>query len=342
MSEGKLAKGIARRLIVAGVLGLCVAVADAGERRDCTDVEKGLADRQLVAIAEDKLSRKKLTERHLPFGVHIGAHASEGGRKNEKLLVQAGYVILHDGDLRTTLWTAHRLTGEDVIAGESKDRVECFRRDIRLPDEHAAIERDYNEPIFDRGHITPDRDLKDNETEQINSYVLSNIAPQYSRFNQGIWRQIEELGRKWATKHQTVYVSSGALFDFDHKDKRDKDNTAARMGTRHQTARVAIASHFYKVFLRKNGDQWCAIAFLFEHHNGPSVGKTRQRLRNAIKPLASIEERAEIKFHPELHRTDLEESVDGSGWGLGPGNVEKKGGFGTMGQSACYSEPLRE
>ena len=40
--------------------------------------------------------------------------------------MQAGYVTLHDGDLRTALWTAHELTGEDVRGGACKVRVECF------------------------------------------------------------------------------------------------------------------------------------------------------------------------------------------------------------------------
>lgn len=309
-----------RRLIGVAAMTMCAAAAYAGETGRCTDEEERLADYQLMEIAQDNDWSERLIKQHLPFGAHIGRHASQGGPTNEKLLVQTGYVMLHDGDLRTALWTAHKLTHDDVVRGEDKDRVKCFRRDKRLPAEHAAIKEDYEEPIFDRGHMAPDRDLRDDLVQQLNSYVLSNIAPQYGRFNSGIWNNLEKLGRDWAKVHETVYVTSGALFDFNKRDERDRDEKAARMGSRHQTARVAIASHFYKVFLRKCENQWCSIAFILEHHNGPRGGDTRQRLQEAIKPLACIEGPAEITFHPELDRAEIRESLDGDGWELASGN----------------------
>ncbi len=274
-----------------------------------------------MAIAQDRKWSERLIKQHLPFGAHIGRHSSQGGPTNEKLLVQAGYVMLHDGDLRTALWAAHKLTSDDVIQGKAMDRVECFRPDKRLSAEHAAINEDYEEPIFDRGHIAPDRDLRDDLTDQLNSYVLSNIAPKYDRFNSGIWSELEKLGRDWAEAHETVYVTSGALFDFEYRDNRDEDEKAARMGSRHQTARVAIASDFYKVFMRRCGNQWCSIAFVLEHHNGPGGGDITRRLQKAIKPLACIEGPAEITFYPELDRAEIRESLDGSGWGLASGNA---------------------
>ena len=306
------------RCIGAAVLTMFWAAAYATETRNCTDDEELAADRQLLAISEDETRSGELIESHLPFGIHTGTHASQGGPTNEKLLVQAGYVTLHDGDLRTALWTAHKLTDKDVIAGESADRVECFRQDIRLQEEHAAIKKDYEEPIFDRGHLTPDADLKDDVTEQVNSYVLSNMAPQHRRFNRGIWKELEGLGREWAKTHEAVYVTTGALFDFNPRNLRDPDDKAARMGSRDQTARVGIASHFYKVFLRRCEERWCSIVFVLEHHNGPTHDEAKVRLQAAIEPLAFIEKHAETKFHPKLDRDVVNASVDGSRWGLAP------------------------
>ena len=309
-------------IVGAGTLAIFTIVAYAEEKRDCNDSEEGFADAQLAAIEKDTRWSKKLVEQHLPFGPHISSHVSQGGPTNEKLLVQAGYIIMHDGDLRTALWTAHRLTSEDVIQGESNRRVECFRRDKRIQKEHAAVKEDYEEPIFHRGHLTADRDLRDDFTEQLNSYVLSNIAPQYARFNTGIWLTLEELARDWAKTYDTVYVTSGALVDFNYRDKRDKDNKAARMGSNNQTARVAIASHFYKVFLRKCGNRWHTIAFLFDHHNGPNCGKDCRRLKESIMSLESIENSVEIMFHPNLDRANIRQSLDGEGWGLRSANMK--------------------
>lgn len=289
----------------------------AGDKRECTTEEEMGADNQLTTIAEDDEKSKELIEQHLPFGQHISRHTAQGKPTNEQLLVQGGYVIFHDGDLRTALWTAHRLTRTDVIGGECKKRVECFRADKRLPENQAAREEDYDEPIFDQGHMTSDRDLRDDLTEQVNSYVMSNMSPQYAGFNRGIWGKLEKLGRVWAKKYKTIYVTSGALFDFNRKDARDKDDAAARVGTRSQTARVAIPSHYYKVFLRSVGERWSTIAFLLNHDNSTGSGgrKTmRQRLEDAIKSLAWIEKRSELIFHPDLDRSHVDESLNGIGW----------------------------
>ena len=317
---------IVKNLIIAGLFAVCVGTAYA-ENRDCTAEERSKADDRLEAIARNQMEADALIKRHLPFGKHNNTHAKEGGTTNEKLLVQGGYVLLHDGDLRTGFWASHELTGAEVTAGQGKDRIECFRRDLRLVIKQAANPADYKEPIYDRGHMASDRDLSDSPIEQLNSYVMSNISPQHCRFNRGIWLSLEHLGRIWAKKYKTLYVTSGALFDFNLRDARDKDKSAARMGSRNQKARVAVPSHYYKLFLRERGKRWTIITFLLEHHNGPrgsSWKEIKPRLKNAITPLEEIERRSEITFHPDLDRTLLDESRSGNGWDFTTGKVNRE------------------
>ena len=70
------------------------------------------------------------------------------------------------------------------ISPEPVDKIVsiCFRQDPRLTSTETAILADYDEPIYDRGHLANDADLKDDLTEQINTYVLSNMSPQHCRF----------------------------------------------------------------------------------------------------------------------------------------------------------------
>ena len=42
---------------------------------------------------------------------------------NERILVQGGYVLKHDDDLRTALWVEYRLTAQNMIDADGKDRV---------------------------------------------------------------------------------------------------------------------------------------------------------------------------------------------------------------------------
>ena len=298
------------------LLVICSTLAVAESRgRICKSEEQVQANLQLKAIAANSNRRITLLEKHLPFGIHESRHAAEGGPTKEKLLIQAGYVTLHDGDLRTALWTAHKLTRDDVISGERKDKVKCFRGDERLPPEERAREDDYESSDYDRGHLTADRDLRDNLTEQVNSYIMSNMSPQHGSFNGGIWLSLENLGREWAKKFETVYITSGALFDFNLDRARDKDNEIPKI---HEKGRVAIPSHYYKVFLRKNeiGSGWFSITFLLKHEDRKSHEGVKMRLKKAIVRLEDVEEYAEATFHPDLDRDDIDEGTDWGAWCL--------------------------
>ncbi len=312
------------------MLAICASVATAETKeRPCTPEEKAQANQRLENIEKDRDWSARLATRHLPFGRHVTRHAAEGGPTNEAMLVQAGYVTLHDGDLRTALWTAHRLTGGDVRLGTCEIRVECFREDKRLVSEgHSAAKEDYDEPKyyggppFDTGHMVSDGDLRDDVTEQVNSYVMSNMSPQYEGFNRGVWLVLEKLGRAWAGKFGSVHITSGAVFDRNGDTVRDKDEDVPTVPTRRGAGRVGIPSHFYKVFLRKNEgtDGWSSISFLLKHKPGGSGGNTRKRLENAIKSLKEIEDRAEIDLHPDLDRELVHQSSDWKGWGYARGN----------------------
>ena len=307
------------------VLALWTSGARAGsEDRSCKADERQDGNEQLEAIAGDSDRRNELIRMHLPFGRHASTHAAEGGPKNEDLLVQAGYVTLHDADLRTPLWTAHRLTQEDVNGGEGKGKVICFRGDERLTEDERAEKTDYKGSGYARGHLAADRDLRDDVTEQVNSYVMSNMSPQYGRFNSGIWLVLENLGRTWARQYGTVHVTSGAIFDSDCDEGRDSDDEVAWVSG----GRVAVPTHFYKVFVREKpgASGWAAISFLLEQEDKGSDGKVRERLQSALVPLETIERHAEATFHPDLNREAIDETADWNGWRYVPGERDDEAG----------------
>lgn len=121
--------------------------------------------------------------------------------------------MLHDEDLRTSLWSSYALTKTDMDNTTGKPRVNCFRSDPRLKKAKSAAKSDYDEAIYDQGHMTNDADLKDDLLEQLNTYVLSNMSPQHCRFNRGIWLSLEHLTRAWAREYETVFITSVAIFD---------------------------------------------------------------------------------------------------------------------------------
>lgn len=320
MKTFRLAVAVAAVLLAASVQFDAQAAS-----RNCTADEKAGADIRLAEIGADKALKDKLIDWHLRFGVHKAA----GPTDNEEMLVQGGYVMDHDSDLRTSLWVSYRLTAKNMIDAKGKQRVNCFRKDPRRGPANAAIISDYDEPRYDQGHMANDADLKYDLTEQLNSYILSNMSPQECRFNRGIWLSLEALTRAWATKYDTIYVTSGAIFDRDNNDARDADADAERMHSRNGKARVAVPSHYYKVLIRRDGDKFRSITFLLDHTNarhGTKWEQVRPHAEAAIKPVALIEKKAGLHLHPNLDRAKLIESQSGEEWDLSLGGSNLEGG----------------
>jgi hypothetical protein len=127
---------------VASVLLLLLSTNSAlAVSRNCTASEKETANQQLLVIKNSSDLRESIIARHLPFGAHHSTLAND----NAQLLFQNGYVMSHDPDLRTAIWSSYRLDASDIQGASGQDRVNCFRRDPRLDKSIAATPADYNE-----------------------------------------------------------------------------------------------------------------------------------------------------------------------------------------------------
>ena len=313
-------------LALAAVLFSASVSSDAlAATRNCTDAERNIANARLATIGADPTLKDQVLRWHLQFG----PHEATGPTANEHLLVQGGYVMNHDSDLRTSLWASYRLTARDMINARGKDRVNCFRQDPRRGSAHTAVSSDYNEARYDQGHLANDADLKGDLVEQLNTYVLSNMSPQECRFNRGIWLSLEHLGRAWASRYDTIYITAGAVFDRNNDSVRDDDSDAVRMHSRNGQARVAVPSHYYRVIVRQEGNNIRSISFLLQHTNNPHGvrwGDVRPHTENAITTLAEIEHKAGVRLHPSLDRARLTESRRGEGWNMNEGKPNLESG----------------
>jgi DNA/RNA endonuclease G (NUC1) len=204
---------------------------------NCTAAARHEADKWLWLNQADK--NASIT-RNLPWG----APAPTGSVSRERELVQQDYVIGYDADLRVPLWTAERVIGSKL---GKVGRSNCFRKDVRLKSADASTPSDYSEPVFDQGHVTPSADMTMSDIAVNNSFIMSNMTPQFCQFNRGVWQILEEIVRRWAVQYGTIYVTSGSIFDRDANGVRDPDEVAFRMTSNNGKKRVAIPSAFYKI-----------------------------------------------------------------------------------------------
>ena len=284
-----------QKLLTIFVVGFGLAVLQvpaAGQSCGCDvsdDVEEEADD--LLMLSEEE--QQEVLEMHLPWGVPQGpANAT-----NEHILHQRYYVTNHDDDLRVPLWVAYRLTREDVQ--HDLERTECFRRDIRLLDEEAAgFCADYNEPVFDRGHMVPNADMKRSLHAMLNTYMFSNMTPQHDKFNRRIWAWFEGYVREWAEKNGEIYVITGAVFDKDDDGQRDADSAADTV----ENGRVAVPTAYYKIILHEGANGFIEnLSILVPHvDSSPRKRDLDKYLEQHIASIDEIEAVTGIDFLPDL------------------------------------------
>lgn len=217
------------------------------------------------------------------------------GATNEHLIHQHEWVTWYDDDLRVPLWVSYQLTRADASA--QRTRRDCFRRDPRLPLEASSVCEDYQEPIFDRGHVVPRADMNRSQTAMDNTFIFSNMAPQHDTFNQGIWARLEDKVRSWAIVADGVFIITGAVFDKDGDRTRDADDAADRVAPR---GRVAVPTHFYKIVLHRRPSGFIDTISILLPHRDEDVFNTNQHLRSHIVSIDEIESLTGIDFLPGL------------------------------------------
>lgn len=224
-----------------------------------------------------------------------GRPVTSSDATNEHMIHQQEWITSYDDDLRVPLWVAYELTKADASA--QLTRKNCFRKDPRLSDSASSTCEDYEEPIFDRGHMIPNADLNRGRLPQTNSFIFSNMVPQHDLFNQGIWAKLESKVRAWARVSDGVYVVTGSVFDKNGDGQRDADANANLVSP---TQRVAIPTHFYKIILHVRPSGFIDTISFILPHSDESVGSTNPYLVSHIATIDEIESVTGIDFFPEL------------------------------------------
>ena len=279
----------------------CSARAAALECPDCevSDAKRAQCDRALVLTPAQRTASET---KHVAYGMPRAA----ANATSEHLLHQRDYLTWYDDDLRVPLWVAYKLSRANV--NTERDRLNCFRRDPRLPDDAAAECLDYNEPAYDQGHLAPNSDFQQSELAMINTYPYSNMTPQHKEFNEHTWSRLESWVRIWTQKRGDLFVITGAVFDQNNDHVRDDDNAARRVPPRN---RVAIPTHFYKIIFKKKAlGASDSIAILLPHDNAKHTGDAWIDYMTAhITTIGEIQRVTGVDFLPGVtgsKRTALE------------------------------------
>ena len=139
--------------------------------------------------------------------------------------------VMHSGVTRSPLWSAEYLKAANIEAAQALSRENSFHAEQQLPESQRAELSDYARSGFDRGHMSPNGDMPDRQTQH-ESFTLANMVPQDADNNRHIWAGIEGAVRKMAKKEGALYVITGPAY---------------LGGELRKVGHVLVPSHLYKV-----------------------------------------------------------------------------------------------
>ena len=217
--------------------------------------------------------------KHAPFGL------AKPKSKNVIILYNRNYILGYDTVHKIASWLQYKLTEKKDIDNSIK-RTDCFRYDPRVPKHLQVGYQDYKNSLnLQRGHLKPSNDSKQNLTENLNSFVMTNMAPQYGQLNQCEWQLIEDF----ITKHSRVdsvknaWIISGSAFG----DKEIWNIEGA-----------AIPHFFYKIYFFESNARWYYWTFFFDHNNElKPIQEFINELRNNHLSIREIEKICRVNFY---------------------------------------------
>ena len=189
-------------------------------------------------------------------------------------------------------WVAHDLTPENISGTQS--RTNNFRSDPKVSTESAGAS-DYRGSGFDRGHLVPAGDMKQNYISMSETFFMSNMSPQDPGFNRGIWRVLEEKIRTWVGQDRIVVVTGPILYQ-----------GLPQMNS------ISIPDAYFKLLFNVSKNKM--IAFVLPNK------KSQADLRNFATSVDEVERLTGINFFARLPREaqdSLEQMQDYETWDSG-------------------------
>lgn len=210
-----------------------------------------------------------------------------------QLIEHNGFALSYDEEWEQAEWTAHILKRSDLQQQWSK-RNDDFRADPAVKT-GSASDDDYRGSGYDRGHLVPRADLAWDAAKASESFFMSNISPQARQFNQGVWRELEELTRDWANKNKRLYVVTGPVMTMDPK------------GTIGRRNKIAVPAAYFKVLLDLDDPELKGIGFLLPNQ------VSFDPLYEYAMSIDQVEDATGLDFFADLMPAGLEQQIEADG-----------------------------
>ena len=221
-------------------------------------------------------------------------------------------------------WTCYQLHEGNSLS--TTDRNDDFKKDPEVA--VSPILEDYKNSGFSRGHLCPSADRQCTVEQNKQTFFLTNMQPQWQEHNGGLWKNLEDLVRNYATNDSysnahcdTLYIVKAAtITDKVTINDTEVDGIYADrcVGGDGHANELIVPKYFYMALLHYNKatDTYHAIAFWTEHKKEADKNKNFGDYAISIDEL---EKRTGIDFFcnlPDEVEKVVEKEVDLDFWKL--------------------------
>ena len=191
-------------------------------------------------------------------------------------------------------WTCYQLYAGNMQS--NVDRTNAFADDTEIPAAYRSHESDYKGSGYSKGHLCPSADRLCSEEQNRQTFLMSNMQPQWQNHNGMLWERLEGKVRTWASDCDTLYVVKAATIRSDQVYSNKVNN------------RLPVPKYFYMALLayNKKNNSYQAMGLWTEHNNDKNTNKNYGDYAISIDKL---EELTGIDFFCNLP-DDIEDDVE--------------------------------
>ena len=213
---------------------------------------------------------------------------------------EVNYAVEWDCDKKSQRWSCYQL--HKGYTGNYSRVVSGYLNDPNLDDDEYWDQDYFYGSGYDHGHICPNADRKYSETANMQTFYLTNMQPQYNKFNgysgsdEGLWLRMEEKIRTWvpSSRSDTLYVCKGGTIDSEDDILEYIDD------------KLIVPRYFFMAALLEVDGSYSAIGFFCEQKNQYA---TDEDLADYAMSIDDLEERTGIDFFCNLP-DDVENTVE--------------------------------
>lgn len=209
-----------------------------------------------------------------------------------QIVEHTGYTLCYREKYEQPEWVAYTLTPEKTV--KTTDRKDNFRPDPKVITSSATLS-DYKKSGYDRGHMAPSADMTYSEITMDESFFLSNMSPQTSDLNRGLWKELEQIIRDFTEDFEKLWIVTGPVLE---------KNDYATIGKNE----VSVPEYYYKAILGKKSQELFMIGFILPNE------KCEGTVWDYVVSIDEIEERTGLDFFYRLQDEKLENTLDVSAW----------------------------